>query len=127
MKNLKIILSNGVLKKRFEVLLCESFFDKARGLCFSKNSLSLLFSFNKEVALSIHSLFCPKFFGVWFGESCCEIFKLKVCSNRLNVSPKQKFKFLLEVPFNNKNKELLGFIEKSKKQSLKIEKILFKD
>lgn len=127
MKSLTIILENNLEKKKFKVLVCEGIFDKIKGLCFSKNSLPLLFSFNREVLLKIHSFFCSEFLAIWFDEDFKEISRLKIKKNRLNISPRKKFRYLLEIPINKQNKEILNFIKQSKKQSLKIQEILLKD
>lgn len=127
MKNLTIILNNKKEKMKFQILGCRSILDKAKGLCFSRNSKSLLFLFNKEVSLKIHSFFCPEFSAIWFDKNFKEISRLKIKKNKLNISPSKKFKYLLEIPINKQNKEILNFIKQSKKQSLKIQEILLKD
>jgi len=48
---------------------CKSFFSKLRGLMFKKNSPPLLFIFNKEKTLTIHSFFCKPFTAIWLDKN----------------------------------------------------------
>jgi len=84
--------------KKIEVEVCDSLTKKIRGLMFRKNSFPLLFIFNKEKKISIHSLFCRPFTAVWLNE--------KKRSTKIVVVKKWKFnisgrgKYLLEIPIS---------------------------
>ncbi|MFA5174330.1 MAG: hypothetical protein WC438_04075 [Candidatus Pacearchaeota archaeon] len=98
-------------KKIIKVEECRTLFEKARGLMFRKNSLPLLFYFNKPTNESIHSFFCKPFFAIWFLDNKIIDGKL-VNSNKFSIKPKEKFNLLLEIPFNDNN--FLNFVDERK-------------
>lgn len=78
------------------------FFNKFLGLMFKRKSFStpLVFNFKKQVNLKIHSFFVFfPFLAIWFDEDNKIIETKKVMPFRKNISPKRKFKSLLEIPF----------------------------
>lgn len=44
---------------------CRSFWSKLSGLMFKKKSMPLLFIFNSDKLLCIHSFFCKPFLAIW--------------------------------------------------------------
>jgi hypothetical protein len=68
---------------------------------FRKTSPPLLFVFNKEKNLSIHSLFCVPFIAIWLDENKKATKMTSVKKIGLNFSGKGRF--LLEVPINDEN------------------------
>ncbi|MFH1452157.1 MAG: hypothetical protein ABIF88_03210 [archaeon] len=71
------------------------------GLMFKKNSPPLLFTFNKEKNLYIHSLFCKPFKAIWLDENMNAI-KITDVKNWKFYIP-GKGKYLLEIPMLLKN------------------------
>jgi uncharacterized membrane protein (UPF0127 family) len=85
-----------------DVKECRNLFQKTSGLMFRKKSKALLFIFNKKISLSIHSLFCVPFIGIWFDGR--RIIEARYVSPwRFYVKPFRKFDKLLEIPCNDKN------------------------
>ncbi len=74
---------------------------KARGLMFKNNSPPLLFIFNKNKTLSIHSFFCKPFRAIWLNEKMRATKIVDVKNWRLNISGKGKY--LLEIPTSSEN------------------------
>ncbi len=88
-----------------------SFFGKITGLMFkSRKTDNLLFTFNKNVRMRIHSYFVFfSFLALWLdGENNVIEFKT-VNPFRLSIYPKKPFMKLIEIPFNDKNKKIIGF------------------
>jgi len=84
-----------------EVKECKSFFSKTFGLMFRKKSPCLLFVFNKQARIPIHSFFCKPFYAIWFDND--EIVDEKmVRSWKFSIKPKSSFNKLLEIPSGNK-------------------------
>jgi uncharacterized membrane protein (UPF0127 family) len=73
---------------------------KATGLMFKKNSPPLLFIFNKNKTLAIHSLFCKPFKAIWLDENMHATKITNVKNWKLNISGKGKY--LLEIPSSAK-------------------------
>jgi len=69
---------------------------KTTGLMFKKNSPPLLFIFNKNKTLSIHSLFCKPFKAIWLDDKMHATKIIDVKNWKLNISGKGKY--LLEIP-----------------------------
>ncbi len=88
-------------KKKIKVELCDTIFKKFLGLMFRKNSPPLLFIFDENKTISIHSLFCKPFKAIWFDKKM-HATKIVVVENwKLNISGKGKY--LLEIPIPLKN------------------------
>jgi uncharacterized membrane protein (UPF0127 family) len=75
---------------------------KARGLMFKNNSSPLLFVFNKNKTLSIHSFFCKPFRAIWLDEKMQATKIVDVKNWKLNISGKGKY--LLEIPTTSENR-----------------------
>lgn len=87
-------------KKKIEVELCDTPLKKFSGLMFRKNSPPLLFVFNKNKKLSIHSFFCKPFRVVWLDENMRATKFVDVKKWRPNFSGRGKY--LLEIPITTK-------------------------
>ena len=83
-------------KKTIEVKLCDTPTKKFMGLMFKKNSSPLLFIFNKNKKLSIHSFFCKPFRAIWLDEKMHSTKFIDVKKWKPNFSGKGKY--LLEIP-----------------------------
>jgi uncharacterized membrane protein (UPF0127 family) len=97
-------------KKHFNLKVKKlSYFNRILGLMFkSKNSEILLFDFGKNVKIPIHSLFVFfPFLAVWLDDKNKIIEKRVVKPFCLSVLPKRSFFKLVEIPINDKNKELV--------------------
>ena len=84
-------------KRKINVKICKSIWSKFLGLMFRKNSCPLLFVFNKDKKLSIHSLFCKPFRAIWLNKNKKATKIIDVKTWRLKISGKGKY--LLEIPF----------------------------
>ena len=69
---------------------------KATGLMFRNKSPPLLFIFNKNKTISIHSLFCKPFKAIWLDDKMQTTKVTNVNNWKLNISGKGKY--LLEIP-----------------------------
>ena len=85
---------------------------KITGLMFkTKNAENLLFEFKKDTKLKIHSFFVFfTFLVVWLDEKNSVVDLRIVKPFTFAISPKNSFRKLIELPFNNKNREILRFI-----------------
>ena len=83
-------------EKRIKVIMCGSFLSKVLGLMFKNNSLPLLFIFNREKKLSIHSFFCKPFRAIWLDDKMSSTKVLDIYNWRFNFSGFGRY--LLEVP-----------------------------
>lgn len=88
-----------------------SFFGRFIGLMFrTSQTKSLLFDFNKDVKIPIHSFFVFfPFLAIWVDEENNFIEKRIVFPFSFSVSPENKFRRLIEVPINAKNKKIIEF------------------
>ena len=85
-------------------------FKKILGLMFKKSDAkALLFEFDKEVLMSIHSFFCPDFVAIWLNQGKI-IDHQVIIENKLNIKPKKKFDKLIEIPLNEQNSEVVKFL-----------------
>ncbi len=89
----------GKKKNSVKVELCDTPTKKFNGLMFRKNSSPLLFIFNKNKKLSIHSLFCKPFRVLWLDDKFHATKILDVEKWKLNMSGYGKY--LLEIPFSS--------------------------
>ena len=92
--------SGDLKKKKIKVKVCNTISSKATGLMFVKNSPPLLFVFNKNKILRIHSLFCKPFTAIWLDEKKNATKVVVVKKWKLDISGKGKF--LLEIPITSK-------------------------
>jgi len=83
-------------RKVIEVKLCDTILKKLFGLMFRRNSPPLLFIFNKEKKLSIHSIFCKPFTAVWLDDKMRATRVLEVDNWKTNLFGRGKY--LLEIP-----------------------------
>lgn len=91
-------------KTKISVEVCDTTWKKFRGLMFRKKSPPLLFIFNKESTLSIHSLFCIPFKAIWLDDKK-QVTKTEiVVSPRLHISGRGKY--LLEIPLPSRNRKV---------------------
>ena len=87
-------------KKKIKVELCDTPLKKFMGLMFRKDSPPLLFNFNKNKKLVIHSFFCKPFRAIWLDEKMKTTKFIDVEKWRPNFSGKGKY--LLEIPVTTK-------------------------
>ena len=84
-------------EKKIMVKICSSLWCKFWGLMFRfKNRKNLLFVFDREKNLSIHSLFCKPFKAVWLDEKMRVAKKETVRKWKFFINGKGKY--LLEIP-----------------------------
>jgi uncharacterized membrane protein (UPF0127 family) len=86
-------------KKIIGVEVCDTLSKKFMGLMFRKNSSPLLFTFNKNKTLSIHSFFCKPFRAVWLDDKFHSTRVVDVKTWKLNISGRGKY--LLEIPLSS--------------------------
>ena len=86
---------NGKSKKA-KAKVCNTLSKKFWGLMFKKNSPPLLFIFDKNKILSIHSLFCKPFTAIWLDKKMRSTKVVDVKNWKLNISGNGKY--LLEIP-----------------------------
>tara|TARA_Y100000034_G_scaffold89023_1_gene106978 strand:- start:2859 stop:3197 length:339 start_codon:yes stop_codon:yes gene_type:complete len=86
-------------------------FNKLIGLMFkSKTNDNLLFEFNKDVKMSIHSYFVFfDFLAIWLDRNNKVIEWKIVKPFSFIVKPKKPYSKLIEIPINNKNKKIVAF------------------
>jgi len=89
-------------------------FSKGIGLMFRRSrSDNLLFEFKKDVKMAIHSFFVFfPFLAIWVDSKNRVIDFEIVRPFRPRVMPKKKFRKLIEVPINFKNREIIKFFIK---------------
>lgn len=83
-----------------DYIICRGLLSKIRGLMFRRKNYSkpLLFVWESAKKRAIHSFFCRKFLAVWMFND--EIIKTQIVEPWEGyVVPKEKFNFLLEIPF----------------------------
>lgn len=83
---------------------------KFRGLMFRFDKMPLLFSFDEDVRIAIHSLFVWfKFLAVWL-DSNGNVLDLKVVKKfRFYARPDRKFRHLIEIPICRRNIKSINF------------------
>jgi uncharacterized membrane protein (UPF0127 family) len=90
----------GKNKKTLKVKPCISLWSKFSGLMFRKNSPPLLFIFNKEKKLSIHSFFCKPFRAIWLDDNKKATKYVDIYNWKPNFSGYGKY--LLEIPIKHR-------------------------
>jgi len=88
-------------KINLHVKECKSIWSKFSGLMFRSKSYPLLFIFNKEKTLAIHSFFCKSFIAIWLSSSRKVIKVERISRWRPNFSAKGKY--LLEILKSDEN------------------------
>ncbi len=101
-------------KIKLEVKVCRSIWSKFSGLMFRRESPPLLFVFNREKKLEIHSLFCKPFIAVWIDENL-RATKIEKIAKFGNFSGRGKY--LLEILASDKNIGKLGISPSTKLKS----------
>jgi uncharacterized membrane protein (UPF0127 family) len=96
MKLQKITYTLNGRKHSLHAKLCKSLSSKFFGLMFRRESTPLLFVFNKEKNLSIHSFFCRPFKAIWLDDKMNVTKTLTIKKWRANFSGRGKY--LLEIP-----------------------------
>lgn len=99
----KIFFKFKLKKELFEINAkeCSSFWSKLSGLMFKYKSPCLLFIFNRNKNLCIHSFFCKPFIAIWF-DSDKKITKiLNISKSGINFCGIGKY--LLEIPQSDEN------------------------
>jgi uncharacterized membrane protein (UPF0127 family) len=87
------------------------------GLMFSskKDAKPLLFEFPRESRLSIHSFFVWfSFIGIWLNKEGKVLKIERVEPFRLRILPKEKFKFLIELPIKSDYDDVLKILDENK-------------
>ena len=88
-------------KKIIKVKLCDTILKKFLGLMFHRESPPLLFIFNKEKNLAIHSFFCKPFKAIWLDENKRATKVVEITNWKFNLSGRGKY--LLEIPVSANN------------------------
>jgi uncharacterized membrane protein (UPF0127 family) len=85
--------------------------NKVLGLMFrTKNTKNLLFSFNEPTRIAIHSLFVfHDFLAVWLDKDNNVLEYKLVTPFTLSIKPSKIFSKLVEIPFNDQNKNIFHF------------------
>ena len=85
-----------------------------RGLMFkNKNCDNLLFSFNRDVSMAIHSWFVGfDFLAIWL-DSKKRVIEYRIVKPwSFHIKPKKKFRYLVEMPVNEENRNIISNIVK---------------
>lgn len=108
-KNITFTFNN----KKINLLVnkCNSL-QKITGLMFkTKNTQALLFEFSKT-NMTIHSFFVFfPFYAIWLDENNKIIEIKKVKPFTFHIKPRKPFTKLIEIPINNKYKELIEILD----------------
>lgn len=83
-------------RKKINAEIVNTPLGKFKGLMLKKNSPPLLFIFNKEKNLSIHSFFCKPFKAIWLDKNMNSTKTIDSKSWKINYNGNGKF--LLEIP-----------------------------
>jgi uncharacterized membrane protein (UPF0127 family) len=94
LQNFTYYSKNKKIKIKIEV--CDTIWKKFSGLMFRKNSPPLLFVFNRNQNLTIHSFFCKPFKAIWLDDKKRITQEKDIYNWRLHFSGKGKY--LLEIP-----------------------------
>ena len=97
-----------------DVVKCQSFFSKLRGLMFGNDARPLFFIFRKPGKFGIHSFFVSKkFLAIWLLNN--KIVDVKMVEPwKAYVRPDSEFDMLIEIPFSSE-KQISGFLVGSEK------------
>lgn len=85
-----------------------SFFGGIRGLMFRKKSGNLLFSFERDSSMAIHSIFVfSPFLALWL-DSRNRVLDFKIVRPfSLYVNTSRKYRKILEMPLSKENEEII--------------------
>jgi uncharacterized membrane protein (UPF0127 family) len=86
-------------KKIIEVEVCDTIWKKFLGLMFRKNSPALLFLFDKNQSITIHSFFCKPFKAIWLDDKKRVVKTIDVRNWKPYFSCHGKY--LLEIPISD--------------------------
>ena len=101
-------------KLDLELKEMKGFIRKAIGLMFCRRekARALLFSFNKPVALAFHSFFVFfSFIAIWLDKKNKIIEIKKVRPWKLDIKMGKKFTKFIEIPINDKYKEIIKLLD----------------
>lgn len=116
MKEKNILLRVGGSKLSLRVYPC-NFFNKIVGLMFSRreNAKALLFKFDNDVNMSIHSFFVfYPFLALWLDKDNKLIEKRIVYPWKIHISPVKNYRSMIEIPINRRYKRILHSIVEKK-------------
>ncbi len=87
------------------------FLGKVTGLMFkSRDTDNLLFENYRDSKMAIHSFFVfSPFLAIWLDEKDRAIEFRKVKPFTFSLKPEKKFRKMIEIPFNDRNREIIGF------------------
>jgi uncharacterized membrane protein (UPF0127 family) len=100
MKLQKFTYYSNKKKKTIKVEVCDTLWKKFSGLMFRKNSNPLLFPFEKNQSLTIHSFFCKPFRAIWLDDKL-QITKEKIVKYWMPYIS-GRGKYLLEIPLSSR-------------------------
>jgi uncharacterized membrane protein (UPF0127 family) len=105
---MKILFKNKKIELKVKRL---GLFGRFSGLMFKSNETgNLLFEFNHDVNMAIHSFFVSfDFIALWLDEKNRVVEWKIVKPFTVAVKPKKRFRKLIEIPFNNDNSKILRF------------------
>ena len=89
-----------------KIKICKNFWNKFRGLMFSKKK-NLLFIFKKEKLILIHMLFVFYPINIYYFNKNKQLIK-KVKANPFTILKPRKAKYILETPKEIKNYDFLN-------------------
>lgn len=90
-------------KKNIKAKICKTILSKTTGLMFRRQSPPLLFIFDKNKTLTIHSFFCKPFKAIWLDDKMHTTKIMNIKKWKLNISGKGKY--LLEIPTPTRNQQ----------------------
>src|SRR3989344_3891295 len=96
----KLIYRENGKTKMIKVLECKNLISKATGLMFKKSSPPLLFIFQRQRPITIHSFFCKPFRAMWLDKNMNVLKSLDIYTSRLFINGTGMF--LLEIPLYKK-------------------------
>ncbi len=90
-------------KKKLKIKKCDTLLKKFLGLMFHKNSPPLLFVFDREKNLQIHSFFCKPFKAIWLDEKMRATKIVDVKNWKICLSGRGKYLLEILTPLKNNN------------------------
>ena len=114
MVNRKVILNYGGKKITLELKEMRGPFKEAFGLMFCRRekAKALLFPFKNSINFTIHSFFVFfEFIAIWVDEKGKIIEIRKIIPWKFNIRPKKKFIKLIEIPINDRYKNIIKLLD----------------